>query len=540
MSKFNLEPSKTKFEQLLALYNSGNLEGALAAISNLLQPFPRSLNLLNLKGAILRAQGRFVAAAEVYQEALKHHPDHPELLLQLGESYLRLKAFQRARDAFKKASMHDHIAGSAYLGLGHSFKCLEDYDAALASYYEAARVCPKDSRAYENICAIIERRNNTSELRKVIDRATSLIGKPSPVLEYYRSKVAYRDKEYDLCIQLLNHACDLPAPARVKTSLFELRGKANHEIGEYQRAFDDFATMNKLAKNTDPSVEIAANQYLSIFESTAKELKSLPPKHGGQLNFTGLTKQPVFLVGFPRSGTTLLDSILRSHPQLLVLEERNLMDKCRASLHPSPNVKRIESLSQSDLNDLQRTYFAEASKLTKLNEGQTLIDKYPLNVIHMPLICNIFPKAKFVFSLRHPMDVILSCFMQNFRLNGAMANMLDIDQIARLYNLVMTVFKDCEARYKPAVHYVRYENIISNFDTTIDSVLEFIGVPWHQSVRAYHQTAKDRASINTPSYDQVTQPLYSSAQGRWRKYENHLESTKPAIAKWMQELGYED
>ena len=152
-------------------------------------------------------------------------------------------------------------------------------------------------------------------------------------------------------------------------------------------------------------------------------------------------------------------------------------------------------------------------------------------------IIKIFPHAKFILAIRHPCDCVLSCFMQNFRLNDSMANFLNIEDSSEMYNLVMTLWKHYE---KLNINYqiVKYEDIVQNFKKTTESLLSFLEVPWTDNVLKFYEVAQSRNLINTPSYDQVYRPIYSESAYRWKKYEDKIKPILPILKPWIDEFNY--
>jgi len=161
-----------------------------------------------------------------------------------------------------------------------------------------------------------------------------------------------------------------------------------------------------------------------------------------------------------------------------------------------------------------------------------------LNILNLPLINQTFPRAKYLLAIRHPLDVILSCFMQNFKINPQMANMVSLDQITQFYCIAMQQLTLCEKRYSLSLHTIRYEDLITSFQTTTNSILEYLGLEWETKLADHGSTAKARAIINTPSYSQVVQPLYKTALYRWKNYRDFLEEYYSKVQPWIEKFGY--
>jgi hypothetical protein len=249
---------------------------------------------------------------------------------------------------------------------------------------------------------------------------------------------------------------------------------------------------------------------------------------------------PVFLVGFPRSGTTLLDQILASHPEITTLEERDtLIDSATALIRPDVTFESWATLGDGDIERFRQLYRQQVQAgLLGAPMKRVFVDKLPLNAVFLPIIHRLFPTAKIVLAVRDPRDVVLSCFQQRFGMNAAMFQLLRLDTAARYYDAVMGLVRVSRATFPLVVHEVRYESVVADFDGTVKGLLDFLELSWDEAVRSYAETAKARA-IGTPSASQVVQPLYTTAQGKWRNYRAFLEPVLPVLAPWVKAFGYE-
>lgn len=163
----------------------------------------------------------------------------------------------------------------------------------------------------------------------------------------------------------------------------------------------------------------------------------------------------------------------------------------------------------------------------------------PLNLLDVHLLHNIFPSTKRVLALRHPMDCVLSCFMQNFKLNLPMATMLSTQTAAGLYDAGMQKFDQAAFTYGLQVHAHKYEALIDAQIDSLRSLLSFLKLPWNSAVLDNVGQATARGRINTPSYAQVSQPLYSTSKERWRRYQTELAPCKETLRPWIERYDYE-
>ena len=252
--------------------------------------------------------------------------------------------------------------------------------------------------------------------------------------------------------------------------------------------------------------------------------------------------RPIFLVGFPRSGTTLLDTILRSHSEIQVIEEKPCLAKVKHFLIEKGYTDPAnDEVTEKILSEARNIYKKEFNYfVVKKDLSSVFIDKYPLNLLDAPLINKLYPDAKFILSIRHPMDTILSCWMQNFKLNPAMANMVDLDRIVEFYCIAMETFKICRSRHKLNVYEIRYEDLLESFYEEISTTLEFVNTKWEPQIESYTETAFKRERIRTPSYSQVREPIYYDAKYRWLKYKKYLDQYSDQVSVWINEFRYEN
>nr|MBP6690004.1 sulfotransferase [Hyphomonadaceae bacterium] len=244
---------------------------------------------------------------------------------------------------------------------------------------------------------------------------------------------------------------------------------------------------------------------------------------------------PIFLVGFPRSGTTLLEQVLSAHPALVCIEEREHLALSAPAEASDPS--QLAALSDGEINSIRTEYWRRVRAETEIGD-RIVVDKLPLNVIFLPLIRRVFPEAKILFALRDPRDVVLSCFQQRFGMNAAMVQFLELTRAAAYYDKVMGLGLLGRERLGLSVHEVRYESVVSDLETAARDVTEFLGLPFEPTMLEYHDVALSR-NINTPSARQVVQPIYNRAVGRWKRYEEQLAPVLPLLNAWAERLGYE-
>ena len=320
---------------------------------------------------------------------------------------------------------------------------------------------------------------------------------------------------------------------------FEL-GALHDRLGETDAAFAHFTRGNALALARAAPGTANAAAYVAEVRAHAQALAASYVRRWRPAR--PVDPPPVFMVGFPRSGTTLLDQVLDAHPEVRVLEELPILSAVANRLaRPHATLpERLADLTEPQIGELRATYSALRERYAGPDAPAMVIDKMPLNIALTGLILRMYPNARIVLSLRHPCDVCLSCFMQPFRLNPSMANFVDLDSATRLYALVMRVWLRARQALSPDHVAVRYEDLIEDVEGHARRTVAFLGLEWDDRVLGHLEHARSRGLIRTPSFRQVTEPIYTRARGRWHRYRAHLEPFMDRLDPFIDEFGYRE
>ena len=385
-----------------------------------------------------------------------------------------------------------------------------------------------EMRALRELALLLERTNRMDALRTLLNDAERL-GIAREQLGYPAAAIALRDGDAAEAKRLL----ELEDPEADRVRWHRLMAKILDALGDTGAAFAAARAMNRAVQDFDGWVHKGA-QYSRRIHGLArmvtpawvKRLRPLPP---------GPRRSPAFLVGFPRSGTTLLDTFLMGHPDTEVLEEFHMLGAAETMLG---NIAHLPDRTPDQLEQARRAYFAELDRHVDRDFAGLTVDKLPLNMLGLPVIHSLFPDARIIFAQRHPCDAVLSGFMQSFTLNDAMACFLTIDGAAGLYDAAMSLFSASREALPVASHTLVYEQLVADPEAALRPLIEFLGLEWRPELLDHRSTAKARGAIITPSYDQVVQPLSKAPSGRWRRYERELEPVLPTLLQWAGRLGY--
>ena len=489
-------------------------------------------------GNTLTVKGDFRKAIKAFKKAIELKPDYFDALNNLGATYNLYKDYSNALKSISKALKIRPNIADAYNNLGTAELNLENESEAIKSFNKAIKIDPKFVLAYSNLCGLYERSNKLEKLKETLNKAENQGLSGNEEIKFRRGQLNSRNKDFKNSILYLEDVDDTKISNKMKIDKYELLGKDYDKIKHYKKAFNCFKKSNSLVSLSVESQLYNPKNYqnevsqLIISYSKIKKLK-------WESKLENKIVSPVFLVGFPRSGTTLLDNILSSHPNISTLEEKPMIAMVKKSLNKLASYENLKKLNANDLQNLQKIYLDELTKYLP-NEtllGKIFIDKLPLSIIDISLILRIFPKAKFILVIRHPLDCILSCFMQTFNLNDAMANFLNLKNTAELYNKSMKLFDIYESIFKLDFHLIKYENLIFSLKDETTKLLNFLDLNWEKEVDNYRSNAFDK-KINTPSYNQVTEKIYTRASGRWKNYENEMHDIMPIMQFWIEKWGY--
>lgn len=352
--------------------------------------------------------------------------------------------------------------------------------------------------------------------------------------QIFLASVAMNRGNAELCLSKLKPLDDAritgnKALAPFLGAVHALRAQAEEKLGHYKKAYEAYAALNQAERSStvDPAIF-----YKGVEIRGKINVPPLPAdEHPNVLQ----------MLGFPRSGTTLLENVLNAHPMIETFEEIPALNMA---------ISRIEKAALGELGTeppeqtflaARKRYYDEVESRRRKTDASVLVDKMPSRSADAAFISKLFPEWRYIFSIRHPFDAVLSCFKQRFVPNPAMENFRTIEGAVRAYDFTMTEWFKVHSRDMDDanVHYVRYDELVTDFDRVTRGVLDFLGVPWDDSVQDFAKAADNRAA-KTPSYQKVRQGLSIGVQTQWRNYGFVFQSdaAKPLL-KWVEFFGYE-
>ena len=506
-----------------------DFDGAVAALHRAAELNPHSAPVRLNYATALEYAGKSDEAEREYRRMAVDFPDDAnpmrELFAMLKTQYRDEEAHEAIEEAVRRAPGDVELA----LGLASHRLTRGRHAAAEEAYRRVLTIEPGNTLAYLGIATVLDQTNRTDDLAALVKEAEEA-SVSAEGLSFVKAFDHRRAKRYVDGLEALSHVPDELETARRQ----QLLGQLLEGVGNYDEAFAAFERMNAIIR-ADPSEP--EQRALAYREQVRRQRDTLTPEWASSWRAAAIDERPppAFLVGFPRSGTTLLDTILMSHPATEVLEEEPTLMRATEALG---GFEAIADASDEDIAKARDAYFETARSLTPLDPAKLLIDKNPFAMNQIPFIRRLFPESRIILALRHPCDVVLSCFVTNFKPNNAMVNFLWLDTAAATYDLSFETLEKAREVLKPAVHTIVYENIVADRDRELRPLFDFLGLEWDERVLDHQSTARSRGHIKTASYAQVVEPIYTRSAGRWLNYRKQLEPVLPILEPWVRKFGY--
>lgn len=438
--------------------------------------------VINL-GMIQRDEGLLADAQVSLEKAVVLRPDNAKAHVTLGLLHIDRGELDLALKEIKKGLQLDPDNPKTYARMAMLQQIRGETTAAAANYRKLIELTPNSGTAHRSLAFLQKQTEHNDDIKK---------------MEVVFSSTGISDKDR----MLLGNAL----------------GKAFDDLGQYDRAFDYLRISNQLQRRVcDYSME----QQEVFFERHKQGLDRTLLTHCKDHAITDQT--PIFVVGMPRSGTSLVEQILASHPLVYgagEVEYTRLLVDAVQGFTQKPFPLGIKSVPPETLQQAARAYIRKL----KLNAGQSehVIDKLPHNFLRVGLFAAVMPKAKIVLCERNPLDNCLSIFQHLF--GPAHAYAADLSDLGRYYRLYEDLMAWWEEILPGHMHHVRYEELVGDTENVVRQLLEYCELPFSALCLAFHKT---RRQVKTPSSAQVQQPVYQGSIGRWKNYKQHLS---PLIA----------
>lgn len=554
-------------DMVIALNNRGSiqrarkdLEGSIAFYRRALAISPDYLESLNNLGALLIEDDQVEEAVQVLLSTLKINPRYADVHNNLGNAFLSRELFDKATAAYSNALKLKPVFPEAMLGLARIHKEEDRLEDALYQTRRALELDPDKADGYSLLGEIYLKQGLYLESEAAFSQAMGLDdehmgthlglgqlrmeqGKLEEARAAFARAMEIRPKEiapYVFMAQVQKSTADDPLVTRLKQesaklptmtpnralSLHFALGKVYDDQGDYDIAFSHFQEGARIKrKSIKYSSEYHSQSYHNIANFFSAETMNRLSGVGDPASL------PIFVLGMPRSGTTLVETILASHPQVFAAGE--LHDILRIANQPKPGVQSegfplsMQGLTADDLTKMGSRYVAGLRKHSA--EAERITDKMPANFMALGLIHLMLPNAKVIHVQRNPADICLSNFTRNFNGNSQVHS-YDLREMGQFYVDYARLMEHWRQVLPEGAFFdVRYEELVAEPEEKTRALIEYCGLDWDDACLTPHKTKR---TVKTASVTQVREPVYTTSVERWRRYEKHLVPLLEALGEY--------
>jgi len=488
---------------------AGQYAAAHALLRQALALSPNDFLILAAIGAVLRKEGRLGEALDILDRVVGVAPGHAAAWLERGYVLDAMRATRDACASYARALVLDATLAPALGKLADAAARAGDAEAARTLATRSLALNPGEPSAIFALATIeLEARNGVA--------AESLLT---------ASDVRHlAGDDRTRALTLLGDALDR-------------QDRTKEAFANWQQAQQNFRTIYAGVLEPGPNRPshraFVENIYLQV-KASSRAGPSLPVEA-----VKGEAGTHVFLLGYPRSGTTLVENVLASSSNVVALEERDTFRGIdRALISNNGAMPPLDGLDPELVRRLRSDYWERVRSLAGDVTGKFFVDMNPFNGIKLPVIARLFPAARILVMRRDPRDIVLSCFRINFTPSPATWAFSDLEEAARHYDAQMKLTDLCLSTLPIAAHDVRYDQLVVNFEETVRAMAAFLELPWTEAFKTFDRTAKDRG-VRTASATQVRKGLYDG-RGQWQRYADALLPVMPILSPWVESLGFAD
>ncbi|MEA3051752.1 MAG: hypothetical protein QOG72_655 [Sphingomonadales bacterium] len=534
-----LDPARrARIEQALA---QGDIERAATVAEVALAAGQSDPMVLNLAAWRREEAGDYAGAHQLLRQALELAPGDVMILGAIGAVLRKESRLDEALAVLDRVVAAAPRHSAAWLERGYTLEALRSEAAAVESYKRALALDPNLAPALGKLADIAAKKGDRETAATCAERALA-IDPINPAATFAVATMEIEARSGGQAEARLQNLLGTTLKADDRTRTLTLLGDALDRQDRCAEAFDAWTRAQRNFRAAFGSLlepGPGRPSHRSFIETIAAQVERAPPiaklKSGAPV--AGAAAGHVFLLGYPRSGTTLVENILASASEVVALEEQDTLTDTDGTLVANDGtMPDLDALDPALVADLRVRYWARVRMLAGDVTGRVFVDMNPFNGIKLPIIARLFPDARILVMRRDPRDVVLSCFRINFAPSAGTWAFTDLDETARHYDALMRLVETCRERLPLAFHEVRYDRLVADFETTVRGVADFVGLEWTDDFQAFDRTARERG-VRTASATQVRRGLYDGG-GRWRRYSDQLAPALPILAPWVERFGF--
>ena len=514
------EIADTYYNLASVLVQLDELEESVSNFNKAIEIDPGHQGAYNGLGNALAFQGELDKAVTAYRKAIEINPGHRYAHNGLGNVLSDMGELDEAIASYRKAIKIDAGHKEAYNGLGKALSSMGEIENAIAAYRKALEIEPSHKEACKGLANALSDYGEIDEAIEVYRRSIEINPEHT---EAYRSLAKNKKfSEYDEDIRFMEALYENENFANVqKMHLAFGLGKAYEDLGEYEKSMEFILQANRLKRTTfNYSISEEEELFSKIKRTFSSEFFSNREGTGSQ------DRTPLFILGMPRSGTSLVEQILASHPDVYGAGELNDLARLTNEISSTESSKKfpvsIVDLNSETLADLGKQYVACIRH--RSGTAKYITDKMPQNFFYIGLIKVILPKAKIINCTRDPMDNCLSLFKNFF--NEAHHYSYDMTELGQYYKLYLNLMQYWRDTLPGFIYDLAYERLVADQEDQIRRLLAFCDLPWDAACLDFHKT---RRKVKTASNAQVRRPIYKDSVKLWKRYEKQLEPLRSAI-----------
>ena len=538
---------QSDLQSAVSFVTNGKIIEALEIVEPLIEKHPNEPILFNIRGVCNKAKNEFKDAVNDFNQAVLIKPDYAEAHYNLGVTLQEMGDLDNAIESYKQALKHNNHYPKAHNNLGQIYLVMEDLDLALDHLEWAVALQPEFSDAFNNLGGAYIGLNKVHDAIKSFKKAVALNSNFS--IAFNNLGIAYqRIGEFNLAtenfetaialnpnyVKAHSNLCALKTFKSADPQFFQMESllskkeiskqdeidlnfalsKANEDLKKYDKAIKLIHKGNLLRKNLSKySIDESENhneiiKRLFTENSFKKEIK---------ISYKSSDFRPIFILGMPRSGTSLIEQIISSHPSVYGGGELNDLTKILIPIITECVDKDDYKISENDFLKVRGQYF---KSLTEINASEKIItDKWPLNFRHIGFIFSAFPEAKIVHVKRDARAICWSIYKHNFigKGNGWAYN---LDDLTKFYTLYVELMDYWHKIYPSKIYDISYEELTTNQEKETKELLKYCNLEWDQNCLYFHENKRD---VNTASAIQVRKKMYKGSSDAWKKYEEFLK-----------------
>lgn len=488
------------------------------------------------------ARGDFESADSLFRHALELEPDNPSTLTSLAIHYRNQNRHRDAVLACDEAIRAYPDYADAWLERGAILSGGGSSSDAKASFARAIQLAPDLAAAHAGLASLAAREGDIESARRHAGQAMSIDPHNSTAINALASaelSSGNPDEALALAGQVIRR---LTEPSLERSLAYYFAGSALDRLKQTEAAFQHYVSANKDFDSIHESAASGEFDQTSFIEALIEGTNRANWRAATVSQPAHAARQHIFLIGYPRSGTTLVENILASLSGVSALEERPTLMATDVEFIAGnadqivSGLERFSNLDEAELEQHRVSYWDKVMASGVPAKAPCFVDMDPLKGTRLPFIARLFPDARILIMRRDPRDVVWSCFRTNFALSSGTREFTTLERTARHYDALMRLTELALERLPLNFHFVQYHRLVQDFDAETRAMCAFAGLEWTDAVRSFDRTAS-RRGVTTASVGQVSRGLYDGTR-QWEPYAQFLEPVLPILEPWIQKFGY--